>query len=177
MSSYSKLIIFIVVLIFISVAIVLIDSSVDSINKTMPDISDSIVNGDNDYNEAVELVNSKRFDDSMDKAKSAGNYYNDSLTKLQTIKSNFSSDVNDVQNKYIDTVIDELKLKLRAVDKMKDAIDCFKVNSNSTGTGYASEANDLIYEATNYQNQRDSIVKENPKLFKEDSIINKGVLN
>lgn len=170
MSSYSKLIIFVAVLLIISAAVVLIDSSVDSINKTMPDISDSIVNGDNDYNEAVILVNSRSFDESRNKAISAGNNYNDSLDKLNDIKNNFSSDVNDIQDEYIDTVIRELELKLRAVDKLKESIDCFEVNSNYTGTNYASEANDLIYEATKYQDQRDTLVKENPKLFKGNSL-------
>lgn len=168
MSGYSKLIIFIVVLIFISAAIVLIDSSVEGMNKSMPEISDSIVSGDNDYNDAVDLVNEKRFSESMAKAESAGNSYNNSLNKLKDIKSNYSSDINDVQNKYIDTVIDELELKIRAVDKLKESIECFKVNSNYTGTNYASEANDLIYEASNYQNERDAIVRDNPVLFKLD---------
>lgn len=168
MSGYSKLIIFIVVLIFISAAIVLIDSSVEGMNKSMPEISDSIVSGDNDYNDAVDLVNERRFSESMAKAESAGNSYNNSLNKLKDIKSNYSSDINDVQNKYIDTVIDELELKIRAADKLKESIECFKVNSNYTGTNYASEANDLIYEASNYQNERDAIVRDNPKLFKLD---------
>ena len=104
----------------------------------------------------------------MAKAESAGNSYNNSLNQLKDIKSNYSSDINDVQNKYIDTVIDELELKIRAVDKLKESIECFKVNSNYTGTNYASEANDLIYEASNYQNERDAIVRDNPKLFKLD---------
>lgn len=171
MSSYSKLIIFILALIVISAAIVLIDSSVDNINKTMPDISDAIVAGDSDYNEAVQLVNDKYYQRSMDKAVSAGNNYNDSLHKLQDIKTEFSQDINDIQNEYIDTVITELELKIQAVDKLKDAIECFEAYSNSTGTSYASEANDLIYEATTYQNQRDTIVKENPNLFKQNFII------
>ena len=171
MSSYSKLIIFILALIVISAAIVLIDSSVDSINKTMPDISDSIVKGDSDYNEAVQLVNDKYYDNSMSKAISAGNNYNESLHKLQDIKTEFSQDINDVQNEYIDTVITELELKIQAVDKLKEAIECFEVYSNYTGTNYASEANDLIYEATTYQNQRDTIVKDNPDLFKQNFII------
>ena len=74
--------------------------------------------------------------------------------------------MNDVQNKYFDTVIDELSLKLQAVDKLKLSIECFEVYSNYTGTNYASEANDLIYEAIQYQNERDEIVNDNPKLFK-----------
>ncbi len=166
MSSYSKLIIFVLALLIISAAVVFIDSSVDNINKTMPEISDSIVNGDKDYNEAVELVNDRSFDESMAKAESAGNNYNNSLRKVQDIKDKFASDLNDVQNKYFDTVIDELSLKLQAVDKLKLSIECFEVYSNYTGTNYASEANDLIYEAIQYQNERDEIVNDNPKLFK-----------
>ena len=171
MSSYSKLIIFIVFLVLISAAIVLIDSSVDSINKTMPEISDAIVAGDSDYNEAVQLVNDKNYVESMSKAISAGDNYNASLKKLESIQSNYSSDINDVQNEYIDTVINELEYKLSAVDKLKEAIECFEVNSNYTGTSYASQANDLIYKAVGYQNQRDTIVKDNPNLFKENFII------
>ncbi len=171
MSSYSKLIIFIVVLVLISAAIVLIDSSVDSINKTMPEISDAIVEGDSDYNEAVQLVNDKSFDESMNKAISAGNNYNDSLKKLRDIQNEYSADINEVQDDYINTVIEELELKIKAVDKLKESIDCFKVYSNYTGTNYASEANDLIYDAVNYQNERDTIVKDNPNLFKQNFII------
>jgi hypothetical protein len=170
-SSYSKLIIFIVVLVLISAAIVLIDSSVDSINKTMPEISDAIVEGDSDYNEAVQLVNDKSFDESMNKAISAGNIYNDSLKKLRDIQNEYSADINEVQDDYINTVIEELELKIKAVDKLKESIDCFKVYSNYTGTNYASEANDLIYDAVNYQNERDTIVKDNPNLFKQNFII------
>lgn len=137
----------------------------------MPEISDAIVNGDNDYNEAVILVNDRSFDESMNKAVSAGDNYNSSLEKLRNIKSNFSSDINEIQNDYIDTVIRELELKIQAVDKLKESIECFRVYSNYTGTNYASEANDLIYQARQYQDQRDAIVKENPKLFKDNFII------
>ena len=93
MSSYIKLIIFILVLLSISGAILFIDSSMDNINKTMPDISNSIVDGDNDYNEAVKLVNDKYFDESLNKAKSAGDNFNESLNKLKNIRDKFSSDI------------------------------------------------------------------------------------
>ena len=53
MSSYSKLIIFVLALLIISAAVIFIDSSVDNINKTMPEISDSIVNGDNEDRKSV----------------------------------------------------------------------------------------------------------------------------
>jgi len=167
-SSYSKLIIFIVVLALILAAILFIDSSTGSMNKSMKDISDGIVHGDSDYNEAVNLVNNKSFYEGMVKADSAEKNYNNSLSKLLEFKANFSADINSVHQDYIDTVIKELELKLEAVGLLKKAIDCFKVNENATGTNYASQANDLIYQAKQYQNQRDELVADNPNLFKEE---------
>ncbi|WP_295610336.1 hypothetical protein [uncultured Methanobrevibacter sp.] len=166
MSSYSKLIIFIVVLLAISAAVLFIDSSTDNMNVAMPDISESIVDGDNEYNEAVDLVNNKNFHKSKEKAESAGDNYNKSLAKLHEVQSNFSSDIHGVHKDYINTVIDEVELKLKAVDLLKEAIDCFEVNSNYTGSNYGFEANDAMDQAVEYQNQRNSIVEDNPKLFK-----------
>ena len=165
MSSYIKLIIFIVVLVFISAAIVFIDSSMDNINQSMPSISDSIVQGDKDYNESVELLNNKNYEESSQKAISAGDNYNSSLNKLLEIKEKFSKDLNDVHKDYIDTTIKELELKLKAVDDLKESIYYLRNYYNYTGSNYGSEANDYIYESLTYQNQRNEIVQNNSELF------------
>ena len=140
-------------------------------NESMPEISDGIVKGDADYNDAVDLVNDKSYVASMEKAVSAENNYNSSLNNLKTLKNNFSRDVNDVHEQYINAAINEVELKLKAVDKLKESIECFEVNSNYTGTNYASEANDLIYDSLEYQNQRDSLVSKNPDLFRQNFIV------
>ncbi|MBQ2652367.1 MAG: hypothetical protein IJF83_02320 [Methanobrevibacter sp.] len=150
----------------ISAAILFIDSSTDSMNEAMPEINDGIVTGDSEYNEAVDLVNNKNFYEGMAKAESAGNNYNNSLNKLLEIQGNFSSDINGVQQEYITVLIKELEYKLKAVDLLKNAIECFEVYENYTGSNYGFEANDAMDQAVEFQNQRDSIVKENPKLFK-----------
>lgn len=150
----------------ISAAILFIESSTDNMNKVMPDINEGIVTGDSDYNDAVDLVNNKSFYEAMVKAESAGNKYNKSLSILLELQSNFTSDVNGVHQEYITTLINELEYKLKAVDLLKDAIECFEVNSNYTGSNYGFEANDAMNQAVAFQNQRDEIVKANPKLFK-----------
>lgn len=167
MSSYIKLIIFIVVLVLISTAIVFVDSSTDDMNKSMHSISDGIVQGDSEYNEAVDLVNDKYFDDGMEKVESAGDHFNNSLDKLRQMQNN-SQDINGVHREYISVVIKELELKLQAIDLFKEAIECFEVQSNYTGSNYASQVNDLMFQAKEYQNQRDSIVANNSDLFKEE---------
>lgn len=171
MSKYIKLIIFILILGVLSAAVLYMDSSVDNMNKLMPEISDGIVNGDKDYNDAVDLVNNKNYKDSMNKAISAGNNYNSSLKKLHILKNNFTSDINKVHKDYINSTISELELKLKAVDKLKDSIECFEVNYNSTGSEYGFEANDYMNQSMHYKNTRDSLARENPKLFKQNFII------
>ena len=165
MSSYIKLIIFVAVLLLVSVAIVFIDSSMDNINESMPNISDHIVQGDKDYTMSVDLVNNKKFDESMEKAISAGNNFNNSLNQLLNIKNKFYKDLNNVHKDYIDTSIDELELKLDAVDELKQSIDYFKKYYNYTGSTHATKANDIMYDAVEYQNQRNVIVENNLKLF------------
>ena len=150
-----------------SAAIVFIDSSTDNMNEAMPDINDGIVTGDSEYNEAVMLVNNKNFYESMEKAESAGNNYNKSMIKLREMQGNFSSDVNKVHQDYINTLVNEVEYKLKAVDLLKEAIECFEVNSNYTGSNYGFEANDAMNQAVEYQNQRDSIVSDNQNLFKQ----------
>ncbi|WP_296882608.1 hypothetical protein [uncultured Methanobrevibacter sp.] len=167
MSSYIKLIIFIAVLILISAAVIFVESSTDDVNKSMHIISDGIVTGDSEYNEAVDLVNSKRFSKAMEKAESAGDNFNSSLKTLHKIRNN-SPDINDVHSKYIDNVISEVEFKLQAVSLLEEAIESFKIHSNYTGTNYANQANDLMNQAVEYQNIRDSIVQNNSDLFKQD---------
>lgn len=165
MSSYIKLIIFIVVLLIISASVVFIDSSMDNINRSMPSISDSIVQGDKDYNESVELLNSRYFNDANDKAVSAGDNYNNSLKNLKDIKDKFGKDLNDVHKEYIDTTINELELKLKAVDELKESIYYLQNYYNYTGSTHGTQANELMYDALQYQNQRNGMVQDNPDLF------------
>lgn len=171
MSKYIKLIIFILVLLIISAAIVFIDSSIDNMNKLMPEISDGIVKGDSDYNESVTLLNDKNYNEAMNKAISAGNNYNESLSKLHILKDNFTSDVNNVHKEYINDAISELELKLLAVDNLKEAINYLEAQYNYTGSNYGFTANDYMDQAIQYRDARDSLVKKNPNLFKENFMI------
>ena len=131
----------------------------------MPKISDSIVQGDKDYNESVELLNSQNFDESREKAISAGDNYNNSLHGLQNIKDKYKKDLKEVHKDYIDTTIKELELKLKAVDNLKDSIYYLEMYENYTGSAYGTDANEIMYDALKYQNERNEIVQNNSGLF------------
>ena len=165
MSSYVKLIIFVVVLLIISAGVVLIQSSMDNINESMPAISDGIVQGDRDYNESVRLLNNRDFVLSREMADSAEENYNGSLEKLESIRDKYSNDLNDVHKDYIDATINELKLKLKAVNELKEAIYYLESYYNYTGSNYGIQANEYMQDSLKYQNERNEIFRENPELF------------
>lgn len=131
----------------------------------MPQISDSIHQGDVDYNESVELLNERSFDEARQKAQSAGDNYNDSLKKLSEIKQKYNKDLHDVHKDYIDTTMKELEYKLKAVDELKESIYYLEMYYNYTGSTHGTEANDLMADAVRIQNERNEIISEYPKLF------------
>ena len=166
MSDYSKVIIFIVILIVFSGAVIYLYNADSSINQSMPDISSSIVAGDSDYNSAVDLLNSKNYSEAKNKAISAKNNFNQSMIQLSKIKDNFTQDTDDVYRNYISTVLNELELKINATDYLFEAIDNYKDYKNSTGNEYSNQANELMKDALEFQNVRNNLVRENPDLFK-----------
>ncbi|MBQ9026496.1 MAG: hypothetical protein IJ104_09005, partial [Methanobrevibacter sp.] len=127
---------------------------------------ESIATGDSDYNEAVDLLNDKNYDESRNKAISASNNFNKSISQLTSIKDNFTSSTDDVYKSYVNTLLEELKLKLNATDYLMEAIDYFENYQNSTGNSYAYEANELMNDALEFQKVRNDLVKDNPDLFK-----------
>lgn len=166
MSNYNKVIIFIVVLIIFSASVIYLYTSETSINRTIPEISSNIVTGDDSYNRAVDLLNDRDFNGARNSAMSASNCFNNSYSQLLSIRNNFTSDTNDVYKKYIDAALNEIELKRNATDNLLTAIGYLENNQNSTGSYYASQANDFMNQAIEYQNVRIKLVEDNPSLFK-----------
>ena len=131
----------------------------------MPAISDGIVQGDRDYNESVRLLNNRDFVLSREMADSAEENNNGSLEKLESIRDKYGKDLNDVHKDYIDATINELKLKLKAVNELKEAIYYLESYYNYTGSNYGMQANDYMQDSLKYQNERNEIFRENPELF------------
>lgn len=166
MSSYTKVIIFIIVLIIFSCTVIYLYNSESTINEIMPEISSYIVAGDSDYNSAVKLLNAKNYNEAKNKAISAQNNFNHSRSLLKSIKDNFTSGTGDAHKNYINTVLNEIELKINATEYLLKAINSYKNYQNSTGNGYAEQANSIMKDALDFQKVRSNLVKNNPNLFK-----------
>ena len=148
MSDYKGALVFIFLLVIIAIAIVYVGFSMNSLDNSMAEISDNISNGDKEYNDAVNLINNKNYDEALEKALYA------------------SYNFNEVHKEYLATAIDEVELKQDAASNLVHAIYYFKNNDNSTGSSYGNKANSLMDEAIQYQNARNKLVNDNPNLFR-----------
>lgn len=165
MSDYKGALIFIFLLVIIAIAIVYVGFSMNSLDNSMAEISDNISNGDKEYNDAVNLINNKNYDEALEKALYASDDFNKSSRDLSDIQ-NGSYNFNEVHKEYLATAIDEVELKQDAASNLVHAIYYFKNNDNSTGSSYGNKANSLMDEAIQYQNARNKLVNDNPKLFR-----------
>ena len=165
MSDYKRALIFIFLLVIIAIAIVYVGFSMNSLDNSMAEISDNIANGDKEYNDAVNLINNKNYDDALEKALYASDNFNKSSRDLLVIQ-NSSDNFKEVHKEYIVTIIDEVELKQDAASNLVHAIYYFKNNDNSTGSSYGNKANSLMDEAIQYQDARNKLVNDNPNLFR-----------
>lgn len=165
MSDYKRALVFIFLLVIIAIAIVYVGFSMNSLDNSMAEISDNIANGDKEYNDAVNLINNKNYDDALEKALYASDNFNKSSRDLLVIQ-NSSDNFKEVHKEYIVTIIDEVELKQDAASNLVHAIYYFKNNDNSTGSSYGNKANSLMDEAIQYQDARNKLVNDNPNLFR-----------
>lgn len=165
MSDYKKTLIFIFLLVIMAIAIVYVGFSMNSLDNSMAEISDNIANGDKEYNDAVNLINNKNYDDALEKALYASDNFNKSSRDLLVIQ-NSSDNFKEIHKEYIVTIIDEVELKQDAASNLVHAIYYFKNNDNSTGSSYGNKANSLMDEAIQYQDARNKLVNDNPNLFR-----------
>uniref|UniRef100_UPI00384C2E51 hypothetical protein n=2 Tax=Methanobacteriaceae TaxID=2159 RepID=UPI00384C2E51 len=108
-----------------AIAIVYVGFSMNSLDNSMAEISDNIANGDKEYNDAVNLINNKNYDDALEKALYASDNFNKSSRDLLVIQ-NSSDNFKEVHKEYIVTIIDEVELKQDAASNLVHAIYYFK---------------------------------------------------
>ena len=165
MSNYDKSLIFIFLLVIIAIAIVYVGFSINSLDNSMAKISGNIADGDKEYNEAVNLINNRKYDDALEKALLASDDYNKSISDLLDIQNN-SDDFKEVHKEYINTIINETQLKQEVAFNLAHMIYYIKNNDNATGSSYGSQANSLMDEAIEYQDAGNALVNNNPDLFR-----------
>lgn len=156
----------IIIVLFATVAISgCINSPLDNINIIMPKLSQNIVDGDSNYNEAVIYTNNKNYDAADQKIKKSIASFNEGQNKLLSIDN--TNELNDtIYIQYLNLIKEEISLKQNATADLQLAIKYFEAGDNETGNQYVTKANSLMTNGVFVQNQRQNLVINNPDKFK-----------
>lgn len=162
----SKLVFFIVIVgtIFVSGCV---STSLDNINSLMPDINSQIENGNIYYNESVVALNNKNYSEADTKANLAIKEYTKAKENVLETNKYFEGVNQTIYIEYLDLVKNEINLKNNASSNILQASKYYKENNIPQGNSYSEIANSKMNEALDIQNERNTLVKENPDLFKE----------
>jgi len=143
-----------------------IKTPMDNINDIIPGLTQSIENGDSNYNEAVKYSNNRNYNTAEEKIQIASTNFLAGQNKILDIKK-YRNDINEtLYIQYLDLVEEELKLKQNATANLQLGIQAFKKGNKSLGNEYVTTANSIMRKAVSIQNQRENLVKNNPSKFK-----------
>ncbi|MCL2116685.1 MAG: hypothetical protein FWH29_10755 [Methanobrevibacter sp.] len=158
--------IIIATVLFVTIAISgCITSSIENIDLTMSEISQNIVDGDRNYNEAVKYVNSRNYDAADEKIKNAITSFNEGQNKFLSIDN--VNEINEtIYTQYINLIKEEISLKQNATINLQLAIQYYKSGNNETANGYVTKANSFMTQGVVIQNQRHNLAVNNPDKFK-----------
>lgn len=155
----------ILIVLFVTIAISgCINSPLDNINIVMSKLSQNIADGDSNYNDAVQYVNTRNYNIAEQKIKSSITNFNEGQNLL--LSSDYKNELNEtIHIKYIDLIKEELSLKQNATANLQLAIQYFKSKDNKAANEYVTKANSLMIQGVYVQNQRQNLVEINPDKF------------
>ena len=155
----------IIIVLFVTVAVSgCINSPIDNINTVIAKLSQNIVGGDSNYNEAVNYVNSHNYYVADQKVKISLESFTEGQNRILSI--DYVNELNDtVYIEYLNLIKEELSFKRNATVNLQLAIQYFKSGDNKTANGYVTKANSLMIQGVSVQKQRQNLVINNPDKF------------
>ncbi|KZX13524.1 hypothetical protein [Methanobrevibacter filiformis] len=143
-----------------------IDNGIENLNKEVLNLSQSIENGDNSYNKAVNHVNNRDFDSANVEIGKALENFTDAQNKTLHIIEKYSNIKEQTYKKYFKIINSELNLKYNASNNIQTAISYYSSGHNKTGNKYLKKANEYMDKGVASQNKRKNLVNNNSAKFK-----------
>lgn len=140
-------------------------SNIGEINKLSGDINQHIKKGDEYYNGAAEDVNNYRLDSAREKCESASSEYNAARLLTSEAMAYAEDSGDEVLIEYLKLVLAEIDAKLNATSELKNAIQLLSMDEVTSANNSLDLANKFMYEAKDYERQRDELVNKNPQKF------------
>jgi len=141
-----------------------VNSDMENINQIIPKLNDNIKNGDSNFNLAVDGLNTNKTDVAEVKVKIAIEKFSNAKTNIDDIQKNYKSLNNTKYINYIDLISEELDYKVNASLALQSAIRTSS-NNRQLFNEYVRYANSWMLKGFYIQDERNSLVLNNPNLF------------
>lgn len=159
-----KIIIMIILLSIVSIS-GCINSTINNINQMIPQLTNVIIEGNNNFNLAADYTNNNDYNNADEKIEIAIEKFNEGEYKFLEINQQLNNVNDTIYIEYLNLIKEEISLKKDAASNLQLAIQFFKSGDNETANNYVSTANSLMDQGVNIQNQRAKIVKNHPDKF------------
>jgi len=140
-------------------------SNVGEINKLSGDINQHLKKGDEYYNGAAEDMNNHKLDSALEQCESASSEYNAARLLTSETMAYAEESGDQVFIEYLELVLAEIDAKLNATSELKNAIQLLNIDETGSANNSLELANKFMYEAKDYERQRDELVSKNPQKF------------
>ena len=159
-----KLIIGILILILIIIVGLIYYNDINNADTEVPYINNHLQKANNEYNIAVDYLNTKNFSQSSYHCNESYVEYVKTKTHTQTALNKAIKNNQSLQIDYFTYTIDELELKINATVELYNGLTC--VNSNPrTALSYFDRSNQLMKEAKDYTDKRSLLEQQYPDKF------------
>lgn len=143
-----------------------IQSDASKIDGLSTSINLHLKNGDGYFNNASYDTNKFLYDEALSNCDNATSEFNQART-FASQGFTYATNSNDtVYINYMQYVLDEIDAKLNATSELKTAIPYLINNDTINANNHLGNANGFMNKATDFNSQREAIVKQNPGKFK-----------
>ena len=143
-----------------------IQSDTSKIDGVSTSINTHLKNGDSNFNNAGTDVNKFLYTKALKESDNASSEFNQAKS-LASQGFTYAQNSNDtIYVNYMQLVLNEIDAKINATNELKTAIPYLMDNDTVNANTHVSNANGFMDKATNFYDQRQDIVKQNPTKFK-----------
>ncbi|MDR1819361.1 MAG: hypothetical protein LBR15_03845 [Methanobrevibacter sp.] len=141
-----------------------VNSDMENINQIIPKLNDNIKSGDSNFNLAVDGLNANKANVAETRVKTAIEKFNNAKINIDDMRKNYKNLNNTKYINYIDLISEELDYKINASLALQSAIRT-PSSDKQLFNEYVSYANSWMLKGFYIQDERNSLVLNNPNLF------------
>lgn len=159
-----KAVIAVIILLVLVIAGLIYITNVYKIDSEIPYINSNLNKGNEEYNQAVLLLNNRNYIEAQKKFNDSLMYYSNARDKTETALQIAENKEDTVLVDYFNATLTEISLKMDAVSEINEGIN-IRDNSSSESYMHYTNSNKILENITQYSDKRNNLEQQYPEKF------------